>query len=89
MCEYCNKHMLNLLIESNKVAEYLIGLDPTMLATKLLDFVDDYSVVLDIRNGHGYLRLGDRDDMQCLDHEDKIEIKFCPMCGRKLSEDNE
>jgi len=35
----------------------------------------------------GYLRLGDSEDMNCIDHDDKIEIKYCMMCGRKLKED--
>jgi hypothetical protein len=87
MCDYCNERELCLLIESEKLDDHLIGLDPTMLATTLLNFVDDNSVVINIRNGRGYIRLGDRDDMQCLDHEQKIEIYYCPMCGRKLMED--
>lgn len=84
MCNYCNENCLNLLIESTKLDDHLIGLDPTMLATTLSNFVDDNSVVIDIRNCGGYIRLGDRDEMQCLDHEEKIRISFCPMCGRKL-----
>ena len=84
MCDYCKENYLNLLIESTKIDDHLIGLDEAMLATTLFNFIDDNSVVIDIRSCGAYIRLGDRDDMQCLDHEEKIHINFCPMCGRKL-----
>ena len=32
----------------------------------------------------GYLRLGFTDDMQCLDHGEKIKINYCPMCGNRM-----
>ena len=40
----------------------------------------DLQVIVD----RGYLRMGDADDMQCMDHGEKIKINFCPMCGLKL-----
>jgi hypothetical protein len=32
----------------------------------------------------GYLRLCYIDDCDCLDHDEKIKINYCPMCGKKL-----
>jgi hypothetical protein len=84
MCDYCDKDKLNILIESEKINGNLIGWNKEMLATELLDLIDDNSVVLEIRNGQGYIRLGNRMDMQCIDHEEKIKINYCPICGRKL-----
>lgn len=41
---------------------------------------DEIQVIID----RGYLRLGYTDDMQCMDHGEKIKIHYCPMCGGKL-----
>ena len=71
MCKYCTDGYTT-LINSTKLEENIIGWDKTMLATELDDM--DNSVVFEIRNGIGYIRLGDRGDMQCLDHGDKVKI---------------
>jgi hypothetical protein len=42
------------------------------------------SVVFETRNGSGYIRLGDTDDMGCIDHSGNFKINYCHMCGRKL-----
>lgn len=72
MCDYC---------ESKK----------QMLARGVLSSVwgntadcEEIQVVID----RGYLRLGYTDDMNCLDHGEKIKINFCPMCGCKINEEN-
>lgn len=39
---------------------------------------EEIQVIID----RGYLRLGYTDDMQCMDHGEKIRINNCPMCGR-------
>ena len=44
----------------------------------------DNSLCMEIRNGQGYLRLGNRDEMQCIDHSENIKINYCPFCGREL-----
>jgi hypothetical protein len=33
----------------------------------------------------GFLRMVNADDSQCLDHGEKIKIKYCPFCGRTLA----
>ena len=83
-CKYCKNNGFNILIESKKIDDWIIGWDVEMLATSLEQL--DNSVVMDIRNGCGYLRIGDREEMQGLDTEDKVNIKFCPFCGRKFKE---
>ena len=75
MCKYCEENKINTLIEDNKPE----------IAWDTYAGVEDNSVVLETRNGIGYLRLGDREDMECLGHGEKIKINFCPMCGRKLN----
>lgn len=82
MCEYCAESAFNTLIEADVTiyAENIFG------KVHLYDepFDEDMSVALDIRCGSGYIRLGDRTDMGCIDHGGKIKINYCPMCGRKL-----
>lgn len=33
----------------------------------------------------GYLRLGQTDDMNCIDSGIKVKINYCPMCGCRIS----
>lgn len=42
--------------------------------------------VLMVAIDRGYLRLVSDDDMQCLDHGEKIAVNYCPECGRQLRE---
>ena len=84
-CGYCEVDKLNLLIESDKIWNmiyFFAGKDKQ----PQMDDIDtvDNSVVLEVRNGQGYLRLGDRGEMQCIDHSEILKINYCPMCGRKL-----
>lgn len=82
-CEYCEKGKLNTLIKSEKIGNMIWWSVGHELKKECIDEVDN-SVVLEIRCGQGYLRLGDRSDMQCIDHDEKIKIFYCPVCGRKL-----
>lgn len=83
MCEVCNGFAT--LIESTKISNMVWWCVGDALRRDDLD-EEDNSLVLEVRNGRGYLRLGDREDMGCLDHSDKYEIKYCPECGRKFGE---
>ena len=42
-------------------------------------------VLIDARCDTHYLRLVDLEDCQCLEGGEKVEIHFCPKCGRKLN----
>lgn len=83
MCDKCNPDKLNLLIESEKIANMIYLSIGQVLKRESIDEQDN-SLVLEIRNDIGYLRLGDRGDMQCLDHDCVLQINYCPMCGRKI-----
>ena len=87
MCKCCEDGAFTTLIESKKLDDHLVGEHgwcKGLLAYEL-DY-GDYSVVFEMRNGHGYIRLGDRSDMNCLDTDKKFEIMNCLCCGRKLGE---
>lgn len=85
-CEYCNQGKLNLLIESKRIwnVMYLFAEKRKPLEKEDIQ-EEDYSLVLEIRNNQGYLRMGDRSEMQCIDHSEILKINFCPICGRNLT----
>lgn len=82
MCNYC-KEGLNTLIEDYKISNMIWwAVSNGRKASKEdIDEIDN-SVCLQTRNGYGYIRIGDRDDMQCLDSDKLIRINYCPMCGK-------
>ena len=81
MCDYCNNDSIEKLLKKPILEDYYIGLDKKMLATELN--YEPLYLLLDIRCNTGYLRITS-DDYGCLDHGEKIKIKYCPMCGREL-----
>ena len=84
MCEYCKDGAFNTLIE-NDYEEYASNIFGNIWINEVPNLID-CSLVLEIRCGSGYLRLGDRGDMNCIDTDSKFKIKYCPMCGRELCE---
>lgn len=68
MCEYCEKEK-----------QLLVREVPHVMWGRYA-----YDIELQVIVDRGYLRLGLIDDMQCLDHGEKIKINYCPMCGEKF-----
>ena len=59
MCERCNPDKLNLLIEAEKIGSSIYwGIGETLKSEDIEEV--DNSLVLEIRNDVGYLRLGER-----------------------------
>lgn len=84
MCMWCNGFYR--IVESEKIDNVIwmaVGniLDRNMIRKR------DNSVFIEVRNGQGYIRLGDREEMQCLDHCETVKINYCPNCGRKFKRD--
>jgi len=48
---------------------------------------DEIGCLIDKRDNVAYFRLVYTDDYNCLDSGVKIEIKFCPFCGRELTDE--
>lgn len=84
MCKYCEDGAFNTLIENE--VEFLVANIWGKIHIWDEPDIQDMSVVMEIRNGAGYIRLGDRGEMNCIDHENKIQINFCPMCGKELKQ---
>jgi hypothetical protein len=68
MCEYCQED------------KQLIKTDVATAAFETFTGYEEMQIIID----RGYLRFGFTDDMQCMDHGEKIKINFCPMCGESL-----
>lgn len=81
MCEFCENSKT--LIQKDELISpqsFGWGDDESKICLKqTVEF--SLSVFVD----RGYLRLVDPSDCNCLDHDEKIKIKFCPMCGASLN----
>lgn len=72
---------------SDSLLQWMVSSDPCKIDNDCLAAARfEVGIVIDVRNGSGYLRLVDVDDYNCLDHAEKIEIKCCPICGRVFKE---
>jgi hypothetical protein len=69
-CEYCNDK------------KQLLAKDVPTVVFDTFTGDEEMQIIVD----RGYLRLGFSDDMQCMDHGEKIRINYCPMCGKDLKE---
>lgn len=79
MCEYCNGSINKMFdVEMYESINGWVN-PPFNEATTYLE-----SLIFEVRNDKGYIRLVDLDDCGCLDHGEKVEVNYCPMCGRKL-----
>jgi hypothetical protein len=81
-CEYCQGSKSLLRTERISRSSWGFGYDDTKISLEEAEAdMDKFDVFVD----RGFLRFADVRDSDCLDHGDKIEISYCPMCGRKLS----
>jgi hypothetical protein len=72
---------------SGGMLQWMVSCNSSSIDEAALDAARfEVGIVLDERNGHCYLRLVNTDDYNCLDHAEKIEIRFCPFCGRQFEE---
>jgi hypothetical protein len=81
-CEYCQNNKTIFGMERISPSSWGWGCNDTKINLKEAeDNMDRFEVFID----RGFLRFVEASDSDCLDHGDKIEISYCPMCGRKLS----
>ena len=80
MCKYCeNCETLTQKDELISPMSFGWGDDETKINRSQCH---EYSLAVFV--DRGYLRLVDPEDCNCLDHDSKIRINFCPMCGASL-----
>ena len=79
MCEFCQQEKV--VMKTKVVNLNMIQWCGNIKAKDLHILEDDKGVFIDTR---GYLRLVNLDDGQCLDHGEKVKIKYCPFCGSKF-----
>ena len=85
MCEFCERNDIITLIESSKKVNESFCYATELKASEMVDL--DNSVIFENRNGLGFIRLVNREDCNCIEHGKYFEIKFCPMCGKRLRDD--
>jgi hypothetical protein len=80
MCKYCTDEA-TLLQKDEIISNMSFGWgDPETKINRQQCCEYSLAVFVD----RGYLRLADTEDSQCLDHGQKVKIKYCPMCGCEL-----
>lgn len=77
MCEYCQKEKV--IIEKEFIDGWMIGWGDCKITKENVEY-SNHIIFID----RGFLRFALADDCQCMDHGQKIKIKFCPMCGVEL-----
>ena len=82
MCEFCEEGSFFKIMSKQIIDETFIGWEKELLATDL-EYVN-LDIMFEVSNGAGYIRMGDSEDMGCLDHGEKYKINHCLNCGRKL-----
>lgn len=78
MCDFCEKEKV--IFEREDISRVSWGWGGEVSIKEADVTTIRTGVFIDIR---GYLRFVDLDDCECLDAGQKVEIRFCPFCGRK------
>ena len=77
MCKYCKEDVP--ILEKEVIDSISWGWGGDLRITEDQASRTNLVVLID----RGFLRIADKDDMNCLDHGEKIKIHFCPFCGEK------
>jgi hypothetical protein len=79
-CEYCvtGKTLLDKEVVNHNTLAFGGPVEPK----DLWRFEYNLGVFID----RGYLRMVDIGDCNCLDGGEKIQIKYCPMCGEEVEQ---
>lgn len=83
MCDYCNQYKS--MFQKNIIStaawgwgDIEVGLD------NALKVQDLFGLFIDKRCDTAYLRFANLEDCNCIESGERIEIKYCPVCGEKL-----
>ena len=79
MCEYCEKDK-TLLEKDEIVSNMSFGWGDVKI-----DRSECSEYTLSVFIDRGYLRLVDKEDSGCLDHGERIALRYCPMCGHSFN----
>ena len=81
-CEYCENSKTMITKKVLDKAGWGWGYDDVISNT--LREAEEMQTTLGVFVDRGHIRLADLSDCNCMDHEEKIAIKFCPMCGGNI-----
>lgn len=73
----------NIFLEKEVLADGILGWQNPPITIDTV-WHNKIGCLIDKRNDVAFLRLVDTDDYNCLEAGTKIEIKFCPFCGKGL-----
>lgn len=85
-CKYCSKEDV---ILRKDVPSVPIDWSPDGIIRQKDVEEREVGILIDERIGSYFLRLVYLDDCNCIDHGEKIEINYCPFCGKNLHENPE
>ena len=81
MCQICEKETV--ILERDFISEGSWGWgDISITLNQVIE--DTFGLFIDKRDNTTFLRFANLEDCQCLESGEKVEISFCPFCGRKL-----
>jgi len=81
MCDFCDKGKVLLEKEVISSCSWGFSEEPIPISDT---FNDKLICFIDKRREKAYLRLTDEDDNQCIESGVKVEIAYCPKCGKKI-----
>lgn len=82
MCKYCDDETI--IIKKDIISDGSWGWGGELSITHNQICDDTYGLFIDKRDETTYLRFAQLDDCGCLESGEKIEISFCPFCGKLL-----
>ncbi len=85
MCEFCDGKGFKNLIEDTKKINGRFDYDENIKFSEAIE--EDNSVIFEVRNGTGFIRLVNREDCNCIESGINFKINYCLMCGKKLGDD--
>ena len=77
-CDFCKDDGKN-IFDFKTLDSWVLGWNDAPITKENASYSNN-AVFID----RGFLRLVDIDDAQCMDHGQKVKIKFCPFCGNCL-----
>lgn len=85
MCKYCEDNEPIIKLEDNvRLSAWhwgWAGKDYAITMEQAEKDTHDLHLFVD----RGYVRLADPEDCQCIDHGQRVKIKYCPFCGVELN----
>ena len=84
MCKFCENE--EIIINQEIISESAWGWGGDTRITLSEVSTDNFGLFIDKRDSKTFMRFADIEDSQCIESGEKVEINFCPFCGKNLKE---